>query len=142
MIKNATFDWLAESRSEDMPTQLLLIERLRQGVPFRELALLIHQTGMSQEEAALALHIPLRTLARRRSTSGRLAQGEGERFVRFARILSMANDTLGSMAGAQAWMRQENRALGGATPVSLLDTDIGARAVQDVLGRIEHGIFS
>jgi hypothetical protein len=33
-------------------------------------------------------------------------------------------------------------ALSGATPLSLLDTDIGAENVLDTLGRIEHGVFA
>jgi uncharacterized protein (DUF2384 family) len=32
--------------------------------------------------------------------------------------------------------------LSGATPLSLLDTDIGAESVLDTLGRIEHGVFA
>ncbi|MBP1627127.1 MAG: hypothetical protein H6Q00_1602 [Holophagaceae bacterium] len=142
MSRAVTLDWFAEARSEDLPTQLRLINRLREGLPFSELALLIRKVNMSQEEAATALHIPSRTLARRKETSGRLAIGEGERVFRFARILNLASDTLGSLEKAKVWMQKENRALGGVTPMSLLDTDIGAQAVQDVLGRIEHGIFS
>ena len=35
-----------------------------------------------------------------------------------------------------------NRALNGEIPVHLLDTDVGARQVEDLLGRIEHGVVS
>jgi len=142
MSKAVTFDWFTEARSEDVPRQLRLIERLRAGVPFKELAQVIEHLGLSQDEAAQVLHIPARTLARRKENASRLAQGEGERFLRFVKLLSLAHDTLGSMAAAKAWMGRENRALGGATPMSLLDTDIGTRAVEDVLGRIEYGIHS
>ena len=41
-----------------------------------------------------------------------------------------------------AWMQTANRALGGARPADLLVTSDGAREVADVLGRIEHGVFS
>jgi len=40
------------------------------------------------------------------------------------------------------WLRSRNQALGGATPLSLLDTDAGAEDVMDLLGRIEHGVHS
>lgn len=39
------------------------------------------------------------------------------------------------------WLKSPNAALGGATPLSLLDTDIGTESVMDTLGRIEHGVF-
>jgi uncharacterized protein (DUF2384 family) len=39
-----------------------------------------------------------------------------------------------------AWLARENRALGGQTPLSLADTDLGARSVEALLGRIGHGL--
>jgi len=62
--------------------------------------------------------------------------------VRYAKVLAQAQETLGSLDKARSWLGLENRALGGATPLSLLDTDIGAQAVRDVLGRIEYGVYS
>jgi len=141
-MAGSTFDWLSEVRNEDLSSQLRLIEWLRSGIPFGDLSRFITLIGMTREEASLAFGISLRTLARRKETSSLLAQGEGERMVRFARVLTKAQDVLGSLEKAKSWMKLENRALGGATPMSLLDTDIGAQAVQDVLGRIEYGVFS
>jgi uncharacterized protein (DUF2384 family) len=40
------------------------------------------------------------------------------------------------------WMSQPKRALGGITPLRCCDTDVGAREVEALLGRIEHGVFS
>jgi putative toxin-antitoxin system antitoxin component (TIGR02293 family) len=48
---------------------------------------------------------------------------------------------LGSRDKAAHWLRTANRALDGTTPLSFLDTDIGARQVSEILGRIEHGIY-
>jgi putative toxin-antitoxin system antitoxin component (TIGR02293 family) len=49
---------------------------------------------------------------------------------------------LGSEEKAIQWLRRPNRALGNQTPLELMDTDIGAKQVEDVLGRIEHGNIS
>ena len=43
---------------------------------------------------------------------------------------------------AKCWLTQEIRSLGGATPLSLLDTPAGHELVLDTLGRIEQGIVS
>lgn len=142
MSRTITYDWFAEARSEDLPTQLRLIERLRKGVSFKELTRLIDLIGMSGEEMAAVLSIPPRTFARRKERAGRLAQGESERFVRLVKVLAIGRDVFGSLETAKSWMERENRALGGVSPNSLLDTDIGTQAVVDVLGRIEHGIYS
>jgi putative toxin-antitoxin system antitoxin component (TIGR02293 family) len=62
--------------------------------------------------------------------------------VRFARIATFASDVLGDDAKASRWLQRPNRALSGRQPLSLLDTDLGAREVEAILGRIEHGVFS
>ena len=61
-----------------------------------------------------------------------------------ARLQAKATDVLGSREKAIDWMKAPNGALGGATPISVLDTDteLGAKAVEDVLVRIEYGVFS
>jgi len=51
-------------------------------------------------------------------------------------------DILGTPAKAALWLESPNRALEGATPISLLDTDIGTQAAEDVLTRIEFGVHS
>jgi putative toxin-antitoxin system antitoxin component (TIGR02293 family) len=62
--------------------------------------------------------------------------------VRLADIAAHAVLVLGSVEKARQWLTAENRALGCVAPISLLDTDVGVRAVEDVLHRIEHGVFS
>jgi putative toxin-antitoxin system antitoxin component (TIGR02293 family) len=62
--------------------------------------------------------------------------------LRLARILAQTVDVLGSKEKASGWLQAPNQALGGQTPLSLLGTDPGAQQVEEVLGRIEHGVFS
>jgi uncharacterized protein (DUF2384 family) len=38
-------------------------------------------------------------------------------------------------------MKAQNRALDGARPLDELDTEIAAREVEDLLGRIRCGVF-
>ena len=82
-----------------------------------------------------------RTLARRK-VQGRLTAAESDRVVRLARIAATAVDVLGNRELASARLQRPNRALGHATPLSQMDTDVGVRQVERVLGRIEHGVFS
>jgi putative toxin-antitoxin system antitoxin component (TIGR02293 family) len=62
--------------------------------------------------------------------------------MRLVRLVEQATDVLGNQAKALRWMTLPNRALEGATPMSLLDTDIGTQAAEAVLTRIEYGVFS
>jgi len=71
-----------------------------------------------------------------------LAADESDRLYRFSRVLAHAEKVLGTRANATQWLHRPNRALNGIPPLTLLDTDIGATEVDDVLGRLEHGVFS
>ena len=72
----------------------------------------------------------------------RLDAHESDRLYRVARVAAHAFDVFGTEDNAATWLRRPNRALGGEAPIHLLDTDVGARQVEDTLGRLEHGIVS
>jgi len=80
-------------------------------------------------------------LQRRRRT-GRLARYESDRLYRLARIVALANEYLGDHERAIRWLKHPNRALGGLAPVAAIDTELGARQVENILGRIAYGGIS
>jgi len=96
---------------------------------------------LSQSEFARALDIPERTLARRKR-EGVLNSEESAKVLRLARVVGRASEVFDDPDAALDWLKSPNAALSGATPLSLLDTDIGAESVLDTLGRIEHGVFA
>jgi len=118
-----------------------LIPLLRQGLPFAALERTMPAFALSREEIAEILDLPARTLTRRKRTQ-RLAAAESDRLYRFSRVLAHAEHVLGARDKATQWLHRSNRALNGMVPLALLDTDIGATEVDDVLGRLEHGVFS
>lgn len=97
---------------------------------------------MSRVAVAKLLGISERTLTRRANSDRRLTSAESDRVVRLARILALAKETLGNMERASRWLQTPNRALEGDKPIDRLDTDIGVRSVEQVLGRIEYGLYS
>jgi uncharacterized protein (DUF2384 family) len=54
----------------------------------------------------------------------------------------MANEYLGDRQHALHWLKRPNRALGGVAPVAAIDTELGARQVENILGRIAYGGIS
>lgn len=88
------------------------------------------------------LGISERTLSRRMTSHSRLTAIESDRVVRLARMLAMAQETLGDLEKAGRWLKTPNRALEGDRPLDRLDTDTGVRAVEQILGRIEYGMYS
>jgi putative toxin-antitoxin system antitoxin component (TIGR02293 family) len=70
------------------------------------------------------------------------ASGGGDSMRATAQIAVQASEVLGGKEQAARWLHTPNRALSGQMPLELLDTDLGSRQVEEVLGRIEHGVFS
>jgi putative toxin-antitoxin system antitoxin component (TIGR02293 family) len=118
-----------------------LRNRVRQGLPYDSLEHLLRQFRVSLDKLERTLALSERTRARRKR-SGTLSATESDRLYRTARILSLTAEALGDAGKASRWLEAPNRSLGNQKPLELLDTEIGARAVEDAIGRIEHGIFS
>ena len=126
-------------KGRTLPNATELRDRVRTGLPYQSLESIRDRLNLSLPEAAIVLHVPLRTLARRRH-GRKLDADESDRLYRLARIAGQAVAVLGTEEKAATWLRRANRALNGEVPLGLLDTDLGARQIEDVLGRIEHGV--
>jgi putative toxin-antitoxin system antitoxin component (TIGR02293 family) len=111
---------------------------IREGFPQRVVDEVMRAAGITLKELAAALDLSARSLQRRRR-EGRLATHESDRLYRLARIIGLAKHYLGDGETASRWLKRPNRALGGSTPLEMIDTEPGARAVENVLGRIAHG---
>lgn len=118
-----------------------LREAVRRGLPFSDLESLTRQLEISPKQCSAVLGIPPRTVARRKEAR-QLNPQESDRLYRLARAASQAVAVLGSLEKARLWLKTPNRALGCDRPLDLLDTEIGARQVDDVLLRLNYGIFS
>ncbi len=124
-------------KSSDELTQLV-----RRGLPAGSLTALAGKLRVGNIVLSRKLGIPQRTLTRRLSQHSRLTAAESDRTVRLARVYANAVEMIGNEEKAVEWLRTPNRALGGERPLDRLDTDLGARAVEDVLGRIAYGVYS
>ena len=114
---------------------------IRQGIPSTAVDALIAFLSISKTEFSEAIDIPFRTLVRRKGEA-LLASDESAKLVRVARVIERAKDVFGDPDAARVWLKSANISLSGQTPMSLLDTEIGAESVMNVLGRIEHGVFA
>ena len=118
-----------------------LREAIREGFRPAVVEELMRTSGLTLKELAGALDLSPRSLQRRRA-GGRLARYESDRLYRLARIVAVANECLGDRERALRWLKRPNRALGGIAPVAAIDTELGARQVENILGRIAYGGIS
>ena len=118
-----------------------LISRVREGLAMGEFHALQDQLGVSEERLAALLGMSRATLHRRKK-SGHMDRAESDRLVRYARLFSRASEALGGVVSARSWLVEPARAFRGECPLDYADTEIGAREVEALLGRLEHGVFS
>lgn len=111
------------------------------GLPYASFDSLQSELSFPVQELIELLDIPRRTLDRRRD-AGRFKPDESDRLARIARVFARAVDVLGSEENASQWFERPSRALGGRAPRTLLRSDAGTREIEDMLGRIEHGVFA
>ena len=118
-----------------------LIKTLKAGLPFAELDDLRSNLDLPMDKLAPMLGISKATLHRRKN-AGRLDAAESDRVARFARLLGRAAAVMESLENGRHWLASPQVGLGGAVPLEYSETEIGAREVEDLLGRIEYGVYS
>jgi putative toxin-antitoxin system antitoxin component (TIGR02293 family) len=85
------------------------------------------------------LALSRKTLAHRR-VLGSLSPDQSDRFSRLMRLIVEAETTFGDRTKAHTWLRRPTALLDGEAPLDRLDTDVGSRQVEALLGRIAYGL--
>ncbi len=143
MTVTDVIEWLGGRKTFRLQvrSELELVKAVQGGFPTRSISAMVKRGGLEQREVERYI-IPRRTLAHRRKRREPLSPEESDRLARAARLLTLAIETFGDRDKARRWMRRPNRTLNGAVPLDFLPTSGGARLVEDVLGRIAHGVYS
>lgn len=115
---------------------------VREGIPWASAAHAKQTLDISDREFAAILVLSPRTMARKKKEQSHLNLVSSDRLFRLARIATLATEVLEDSRAALAWLKQEQVGLNGRAPLDLIKTEAGARTVEDLLGRIEHGVVS
>src|SRR6266581_1066155 len=119
-----------------------LVKVIELGLPVTELTDLQASMAVPTEKLAPMLGISKATFHRRKGAGKRLGSAESDRVVRFARLLGKAIKVFGDAEDARQWLSSPQFGLGGAVPLDYAKTEVGAREVENLLGRIEYGVYS
>lgn len=126
----------------DAAASLTLLERVEAGFPYQTFERFQRNVELTTQELAKLVQISPRTLVRRRE-EGRLSSEESDRLLRVSRVFGQALALFdGDLAATRGWFAGPAPALGGRTPQDVAATEVGAREVENLIGRLEHGVFS
>ena len=118
-----------------------VIAKIRRGLAIGEFTSLAAWLGSTEDELAGWLGLARATLHRRKQ-AGKLDATESERLIRVARLMARATEVFESEESARSWLKRPAMACAGERPLAFADTEIGAREVEFLLGRLEHGVPS
>lgn len=138
-MKTATLEKKTHVAKAKHPTEL--IRQIQKGLRFSELETLQNSIDLPFEQLAAKLSISRSTLQRRKA-AGRLSPDESDKVMRLSRLLEHATNVFGDIERARAWLKFPQRGLGGAIPLDYAETEVGAREVDDLLGRIEYSVYT
>lgn len=108
--------------------------------PFSALEQVRRRLGITAEEMAAYIGLPLRTY-QRRAKEGRLTGAESAKVEMVSALLDLAERVLGGQHEAREWLTSPILSLGGEQPLALLDTVRGYERVKNKLLQIEYGTF-
>jgi putative toxin-antitoxin system antitoxin component (TIGR02293 family) len=118
-----------------------LIKELHKGIKYPAVPKVQKWLDISGAELGRIINVSPRTLSRRKG-EGRLRPDESDRLYRITRLIKQAEEVLEGKETAIRWLKAPNYALGGVTPLDFADTEVGGEEISELLGRIEHGVFS
>lgn len=119
-----------------------VVKRVEQGLPYSAVESFLERAKLSAQELSHLAAIPSRTLQRRR-VQGRLSADESDRLLRLSRVFSKASDLFeGDVDAAVRWLRTPAKALRGEQPIAFARTNAGAREVETLIEKIEHGVLA
>lgn len=119
-----------------------MIGMIKDGLPAETVVTLSASLDMSIKATAALTDISESTLARRRRKKGKLRADESDRVVRIGRLRDRAVAVLEDEKRANRWLKTPLKALNGFTPLEYAESELGAQEVMNLLGRLEHGVFS
>lgn len=89
----------------------------------------------------LAWIITQQTMTSRIRRKQKLTFEESVKVIRVARLTARAKLTFGDSKKAIRWLRKSKTELGGMTPLQAMQDEFGARAVRELLERVDSGFY-
>jgi putative toxin-antitoxin system antitoxin component (TIGR02293 family) len=118
---------------------LTRIDLVRTGLP----ALVLDETaailGIAKSTLTKAAGIPVSTVGAQKRSGKPLSPEDSEKIMRILKATKRAEEVFGDEHEGRSWLTTQLAALGGRSPLDLLDTQDGYELVVDELERIVFG---
>jgi putative toxin-antitoxin system antitoxin component (TIGR02293 family) len=122
-------------------TLLEILTRVRNGLPAAMFEQVASTLGLSPSALAAKLGIARRAVTRKRGNRAPLSSETSEKLLRAARVRNLCRTLFTTDEAVSKWLSKPDASLGNMAPLDLLDTDLGAREVENLLRALAYGHF-
>jgi putative toxin-antitoxin system antitoxin component (TIGR02293 family) len=130
---------------QKVDTDLKWHEMIKKGLPTDSLHFMVKNVGLLSDKQNFKIAFGMSPRTSQRKKAGvveRLSPQQSGRAWKFAEVLAKATDVFGSQAEAETWLTRPAMALDRKTPLELLDTAAGQQMVDDLLTRLDYGVYT
>lgn len=137
-MSNMTIKALLKSESINQRTDLIAVARA--GIETKYIKTIQEYTSLSEKELIRILPISSRQLTRY-TDNHKLNKAITSHLLELIEVFQKGYRLFGKDK-FKIWIRTENKVLNNNSPLDIMDTSLGIEMIEDVIGRIEHGVYS
>lgn len=127
--------------AENRLTGMEKMKLVEEGIAKTSLESLKEKIGFDYDQLAQVLNVARATLINKKAGE-KFNTDLSDKIVNLADIVSYGLEVFEDQGLFRQWLHHPLRALGGKAPFDLLHTSFGREEVRNLLGRIEHGVYS
>lgn len=127
------------AKSASLAQRIKWVDSIASGLSFDQVQALLYEFNVAEKDLLNYNIVAPRTWSHCKN-KGMFSAEQSDRIARFLRVWQQTTETFGSGIKSRRWLERETRALLGKKPVDLLSTETGARIVEELLQRIDHGL--
>ena len=126
--------------SEEIYQRTDLIEIARSGIQTKYIPAIEAYTSLSDKELSTILPISHRQFVRY-TQSHMLNKEISSHLIQLIELFQKGYKLFG-IEKFKRWIRTPNKVLNDNSPLEIMDTSIGIELIEDIIGRIEQGVYS
>lgn len=130
-----------ENTSFEVHDPAVRYQKAQAGISKSDFLTIVTMTGLNLTEFSKLLPASKRTIEK--AKDGELLSAPvSDRVLQIAALFQHGAEIFGSIDIFKQWLQSDLLALANQKPYDYLDNGTGIAIVQDLLGRIEHGVYS
>jgi putative toxin-antitoxin system antitoxin component (TIGR02293 family) len=141
-LSGGLMSWLGSEPARTIKSEFDIIKLGHHGITKAEIETLAKHMGITRKAIAEDIFdLSVKTLERK-SPKSLLDKKTSSHALEIARVMDHALIVFEDQEKVKHWINKPNRALNNMSPIQLFDTLTGLNLVNDILGRIEEGVYS